>query len=40
MATLRSPTDGEIVAAELDDIDDAEAPKRKAKPRKDKAAKP
>jgi hypothetical protein len=40
MATLRIPTDVEILAAGLDDIDDAQVPKRKAKPRKDKAAKP
>jgi hypothetical protein len=39
MATLRIPTDEEIAAAGLDDVDDAQAPKRKAKPRKGKSAK-
>jgi Family of unknown function (DUF5628)/Domain of unknown function (DUF5593) len=41
LATLRIPTDVEIAAAGLDDVDD-DAPKRKrkAKPRKDKPAKP
>jgi hypothetical protein len=40
MATLRVPSDVEIAAAGLEDVDDAEPPKRKAKPRKDTAAKP
>ena len=40
MATLRIPTAEQIAAAGLEDIDDAQPPKRKAKPRKDRAAKP
>jgi hypothetical protein len=40
LATMRIPTDEETAAAGLDDVDDAPTPKRKAKPSKDKAAKP
>jgi hypothetical protein len=40
MATLRIPTAEQIAAAGLENIDDAQPPKRKAKPRKDRAAKP
>src|ERR1700730_7194439 len=40
LASMRIPTDEETAAAELDDVDDAPTPKRKAKPSKDKAAKP
>jgi hypothetical protein len=40
LATLRVPTDQEIAAAGLEDVDDAQAPARKNKPRKGKAAKP
>jgi hypothetical protein len=39
MATLRIPTAEQIAAAGLEDIDDAQPPKRKAKPLKDRAAK-
>ncbi|MDT7762821.1 MAG: hypothetical protein QOC63_2241 [Mycobacterium sp.] len=37
LATMRIPSDEEIAAAGLDDVDDAPPPQRKAKPRKDKA---
>ena len=40
LATLRVPTDQEIAAAGLEDVDDTQAPARKNKPRKGKAAKP
>jgi hypothetical protein len=39
LATLRVPTDQEIVDAGLEDIDDAQAPTRKTKPRRDKPTK-
>jgi hypothetical protein len=40
LATMRIPSDEEVAAAGLDDVDDAPPPQRKAKPRKDKARKP
>jgi Family of unknown function (DUF5628)/Domain of unknown function (DUF5593) len=40
LATLRVPTDKEIAAAGLEDIDDTQASTRKTKPRKGKATKP
>ena len=40
LATLRVPTDREIADAGLEDVDDAQAPKRKTKLRKGKAARP